>query len=225
MVLDPGHGGTDPGSVGHNGLLEKILTLEIANRVRDLLRSHPGIQVKLTRETDRGFSRDNRVRHIQAAQGDLLVSLHLNNLPQKDLTVVETFYADRDNIIESEIEREAIRDANAKQSRGMLKVAGNPLPDYTFTQQSKRIAELLQRHIYSEVVRNNPAAVDNGVKTDTLYTLTRSRIPAALIELTCLSNKSEEQRLKSADYRQKISVSIAEALIEYFASLDAPQSI
>ena len=216
VVLDPGHGGSDPGTVGANGLLEKELTLEIAQRVRDLLRPHPNITIKLTRNTDRGFSRANRVRHIRAAEGDLLVSLHLNNLPQRELIVVESFYADRDNILESELERKITQMKSGNSA--FVKTSSTVSDKLAYTQSSRRIANILQRNIYAEVSSDNPEAIDAGIKSETLYTLTRSEMPGTLIELTCLSNNSEEQRLKSKMYRQRIAESIAEGLLEYFSS-------
>lgn len=219
IIIDPGHGGSDPGTIGAEGLLEKELTLDIANRIKDLLMPHPHLRVRLTRDTDRGFSRAGRVRAIDAAKADLLISLHFNNLPQSDLTVVEAYYAAKENILESELMQYLSQGTHAIKTRNSHSM------DYSFTQQSKVIAEILQQNIYQQVKQQNPNAIDAGIKNETLYTLTQSRIPATLIELTCLSNAQEEQHLKSSQYRHKIAASIAEGTIEYFATLPLDRGI
>lgn len=211
IMLDPGHGGSDPGTVGANGLLEKHLTLDIAQRVQHLLAEHPHIDVVLTRQDDKGYSRTVRMLKVQATQPDILLSLHFNNLPQKNLTLVESFYAARNNIRESESGRSSRISLAARHSRD----AG-----YPFVNESRRLADLLQSHLFNQVSQDNPSAINAGTKADTLFMLTRSYLPATLIELTCLSNSSEERRLMTSKYRQEIAVALAKGILEYFATQD-----
>jgi len=223
VIIDPGHGGSDPGAIGLGGLIEKELTLDMANRVKALLRQQSHINVVMTRETDRGYSRANRVNHIRKFDADLLISLHFNHLPQRELNVVESFYADKENILESWHAQQRAR--MSKQARQTIKTYNVTVPDLSYTRRSKMIANILQRNIFQRIAKKNPDAINAGVKKETLYTLTRSRLPATLIELTCLSNREEEKHLKSSEYRQKIAESIAEGLIEYFANLDLQAGI
>jgi len=208
VVIDPGHGGSDPGTVGMSGLIEKELTLDMANRVKTLLAPHQHIRVKLTREADLGFSREERVEQIRAASADLLISLHFNNLPQRDLNIVEAYYADEENYQESKLEQNPGRAASAQKTA---------LTGHKYTAQSKKIAEILQRGVFEQILLKNQYAINAGVKKETLFTLTRSGLPGTLIELTCLSNSAEEEHLKSTEYRHKIAASIAEGVLEYFA--------
>jgi len=212
VVLDPGHGGSDPGTISQHGLLEKHLTLEIAQRVRHLLAAHPNIRIELTREADRGYSRDQRMDRIKALQPDLLISLHLNNLPQKDLTLVETYYAGQQNIVESE------RGVAEHVQQRMTRVRSPVTDDYGFVEKSRRLAMLLHDNILSEVASGNANTINAGVKQETLYILTQSYVPAALIELTCLSNADEELRLQTNEYRHRIAEAIARSILSYLST-------
>lgn len=213
VMLDPGHGGSDPGTIGANGLLEKHLTLDIAKRVQHLLAVHPNINVALTRQDDKGYSRHVRMLKVQAVQPDILISLHLNNLPQKNLTLVESFYASHNNIRESERGR-GIRPSFLAKDRDES--------NYPFVQDSRRLANLLQEQLFHQVSEDNANAINAGTKQDTLFMLTRSYLPATLIELTCLSNREEEERLKTPEYRQDIAIALAKGILEFFATENSP---
>lgn len=212
VMLDPGHGGTDPGATSHNGLIEKHLTLDIAKRTRLYLSKYPNIDVIFTRETDTGLSRDSRVKKIKNSRADLMISLHFNDLPQTDLALVETYYAGRGNIQES----------LAKQYREGALPRHNKYEDQrdssnslSFTHSSQQLATILQQHVFGEVNSKNSNAENAGVKKDTLFVLTRSYKPSALIEITCLSNPAEAMRLTTNEYRNQISSAVADAILEY----------
>lgn len=217
VVLDPGHGGSDPGSKAHNGLLEKELTLDIAKRAQLFLSEIDGIDVILTREKDRGLSRQSRVNAVRRSQADLMVSLHFNHLPQPDITLVESYYAGPANIAESQAFQRA-----QNTTSPYLPMADSDI-NMNFTLGSARLADMLQRRIYSEVSHANPAARNAGVKRHTLFVLTRSFTPSALIEMTCLSNELEATRLANDDYRDRLAAALVDGIRDYKASLvDAP---
>lgn len=212
VMLDPGHGGSDPGAVAHNGLLEKHLTLDIAKRTRLYLSKYPNIDVVFTRDTDKGLSRDSRVRKIRNSSADLMISLHFNDLPQTDINLVETYYAGRQNIEES-LDKQ-------RQTAGHLKRKLHAHPShideyFAFTQTSRRLAKILQQHIHTEVSALNSGAQNAGVKSDTLFVLTRGFKPGALIEMSCLSNPVEADKLETNEYRNGLSQALATAILEY----------
>ena len=225
VVIDPGHGGSDPGTVGPSGQTEKVLTLAIARRVQTLLHSRTNIQVSLTRDSDAGLSRRSRLNHVTHQSADLLISLHLNNLPQQNITLVESFYAGTENILESMLH---LANNNRQSHSGQMTTAANSTTQshvdapvttaslHRLANASKRLSGILQHKVFTTVKHHNPRAVNAGVKTDTLYMLTRSQIPAALIELTCLSNSAENERLNTAAYREALSEAIARGIVEYF---------
>ena len=216
IVLDPGHGGSDPGSTGHNGLLEKVLTLDIAKRTALFLSEIENIEVKLTRDKDIGLTRTGRVKRVQRSNADLLVSLHLNHIPGSNMNLVETFYAGPQNIAES---RQKMREAQAK--RGLVFTSANQSPDVSFTQGSRKLAGLMQNRVLEEVSMDNPKVIDAGVKRDTLYILTRSFIPGVLIELSALSNKEEAKRLTDPAYRDRLAAAVADGIRDYLTTPEA----
>lgn len=213
IMLDPGHGGTDPGSVGHNGLQEKTLTLDIARRAQRQLSENKNVTVFLTRNNDSGMSRQNRVRKVKRSKADMFVSIHLNHLPQADVNLVETFYAAPRNILES-MRKQRIE----KSNRGMVETSAALNPDLGFTRGSKQLASIMQNRVFDEVIDNNPETNDAGVKEDTLFILTRSFTPGALIELSCLSNVQEAKRLNSPAYREKLATALAKGIQDYLAT-------
>ncbi len=209
IMLDPGHGGIDPGSTAHNGLLEKNLTLDIARRTRMFLSEFDEFEVLLTRNHDHGLSRQSRVNAISRANADMVVSLHFNHLPQTDITLVETYFASPENIAESQ----------ASRSQPLTQVAGKSAMDMSFTKGSERLAHTLQQRVFNEVSFENPTADNAGVKEETLFVLTRSFTPGALIELTPLSNKVEAEKLNTEDYRNRLAAALADAIRAYHDSL------
>lgn len=205
VVLDPGHGGIDPGSEAHNGLIEKELTLDMAKRVELFLSEVDNVDVVMTRTDDVGMSRQNRVNKIKAVGADVVVSLHFNHLPQKNINLVETFYADRHNIIES----------LAKQKKSPSSV------NLDYTNASRTLAHIMHNKVFNEVDNANAqgAVIDAGVKRETLFVLTRSFTPGVLLELTCISNPAEAERLTTPEYRDQLAASIADGLRDYLMDL------
>jgi len=199
VALDPGHGGTDPGSEAHNGLIEKELTLDMAKRVELFLSEIDNVEVVMTRSTDRGMSRQKRVDRIKAVNADVVVSLHFNHLPQTDVNLVESFYADRHNVIES----------LQKQNRSPSAV------NLDFTEASGELAHIMHEKVYNEVASVNEQVINAGVKQDTLFVLTRSFTPGVLLELSCISNPAEAERLATDEYRNQLAASIADGLRDY----------
>lgn len=199
VALDPGHGGTDPGSEAHNGLVEKELTLDMAKRIQLFLSEIDNVDVIMTRTTDTGMSRQSRVNTIKATGADVVVSLHFNHLPQTDINLVETFFADRHNIVES------------LNAQGKSPASAN----LDYTNASKNLAEIMHEKVYNEVSSVNEEAIDAGVKRDTLFVLTRSFTPGVLLELTCISNPAEAERLTTVEYRNQLAAAIADGLRDY----------
>ena len=206
-----------PGSRAPNGLLEKDLTADIAARARRFLSELGGIEVLLTREGDTGLSRAARVARVRAAGADLVVSLHFNHLPQTDVTLVESFYAGAENVAESRALR---RSAAAAGGDGVVPAASAGDPDLSFTEGSERLAGLVQRNVHAEVAHHEPDAIDAGIKRDTLFVLTRSEVPGTLVELTCISNPAEAERLESDAYKDRLAAALADAVRDYRASLE-----
>lgn len=208
VILDPGHGGIDPGSIAANGIKEKELTLDIARRVRLFLSELEGVEVHLTRDADVGMSLDERVTRIRDSEADLMVSIHFNHLPQDKVNLVETYYAGQNNIAASLSYRRKKEQNPYLHTR--LKSS-----DLAFTNQSAAFASIIQRHVYREVNHAEPSVSNAGVKQRTLFVLTRSFTPGVLIEMACISNEEEAWRLQDAAYRGRLAAAIADAIQHY----------
>ncbi|PID60019.1 MAG: hypothetical protein CSB44_11965 [Gammaproteobacteria bacterium] len=209
LIIDPGHGGSDPGSVAPNGLREKDLTLDIARRVMRYLSEVPEIEVHTTRISDTGMSRQKRVNRIRASQADLMLSLHFNHLPQHNVNLVETHYAARGNVARSHAHdhaRAAARTAAANR---------NDTVNLDFTEHSAAFATMVQKNVHNEVKAEDSDATDAGTKANTLFVLTRSFTPGALVEIACISHPEEADRLVDVNYRNRLAAAIADAVRQY----------
>lgn len=213
VMIDPGHGGSDPGSIGHNGLMEKDLTLDIAKRVKLFLEEHDDIQVRLTRHDDNGLSRQERVDAIRRADADIVISLHFNHLPQSDINLVESYYASRGLIEKSLAAQFAAQQGQKDITLHHTHEARNT--DLRFTTGSQRLASTLQQHIYNEVSFENVHAQNAGIKRKMLYVLTRSMLPSALVEISCLSHEPEADNLKNDSYRNRLAASVVDGIRNY----------
>jgi len=215
IMLDPGHGGVDPGAKAHNGLLEKDLTLDIARRVRLFLSEFSELEVLLTRDHDHGLSRQDRVDSIRRSEADMVISLHFNHLPQTEVTLVESYYAGPENIAESRAAR-----IKAGNEAGLQRTHSHNTEDHSFTHGSKRLAKTIQQKVFNEVSYDNADADNAGVKQETLFVLTRSFTPGVLIELTCISNVSEAEKLNTEDYRDRLAAALADGIRSYRDSIE-----
>lgn len=203
IILDPGHGGSDPGAPTSIGLWEKSITLDVARRLRALL-EEASFEVAMTRERDETVSLRERAQFANARQGDLFISIHVNSLASRSHRGVETYYLGATD--DPHIERLA-----GVENRG----SGYSLADfrrllegvYVHARQteSRRLAEVVHRGFFSIVERANPALRDDGVKKAPFLVLVATDMPGMLAEVACLSNDEEAKLLADPNYRQHIA--------------------
>jgi len=213
IVIDPGHGGKDTGAVGPEGLAEKDVTLDVARRVARAL-ADQGVSVLLTRDDDHFISLEERTARANAFSADLFVSIHCNASEGHGRHGVETYVLDttRDEIAmriaarENATTRAASADLASMLSR--MRLADQ-------AQRSTHFARLLERSALSALRMKYPDVGDGGVHVAGFYVLVGARMPSALFESSYISNPEEEQRLASADYRQLLADSIANAVQAY----------
>lgn len=214
IVIDPGHGGRDPGALGANGLYEKDITLDVALRLRDRLAQHPGYRILLTRETDKAVALNDRVRFANDNEADLFVSLHVNSIPDASVTPLETYYfglrADDETLRLAHGEN-AAADYSVAEFNTMLQRAGNTVK----FQESKDLAASVQRSLVRNVRETNAEASDWGVKAGPFVVLLGVEAPAVLAEMAAISNPDEEARLGTDAHRDALARSLEEGLIAY----------
>ncbi len=214
IVIDPGHGGIDPGATGHQGLKEKDVALDIARRLRDNLTKSGNYRVLLTREEDRKVYLKERVAFAKENHADLFVSIHVNSLPVKAVNYLETYYfgpyTDQQSL-----------DLAAKENRDSDYVMGDfhkiitRIGDTLKTEESKALAISIHKHLYANLKRLNADLVDAGAKTGPFMVLLDAEVPSVLVEVSCISNKEEENRLGTPGYRDSVAGFLETGIVEY----------
>ncbi|TLS53524.1 N-acetylmuramoyl-L-alanine amidase [Paenibacillus antri] len=188
VVVDPGHGGSDPGAVGINGLYEKSVNNEIAYRLRDIL-IEKGYEVVMTRNTDKTLSLQARVEIARAADADLFVSVHANAHPSKDVRGTMVLYHD----------------------------AAKPNPDYpasdemkALSPQSRHLAQLVLSSVLEQVPNT-----DRGLLQSSAYVVRMGNVPSVLVETAFLSNAQDAKLLSSSSIRAKYASGIANGILKF----------
>jgi N-acetylmuramoyl-L-alanine amidase len=212
IVLDPGHGGTDPGASGPTGLKEKDVTLAIAHKVAPVL-ARSGMEVTLTRDDDRYVTLEERTARANAFGADVFVSIHCNAAENRARKGVETYVLDT---TQNEMAGKVAARENAASTAASNEVA-QLLASMRLADQatrSTRLAELLQRAGVASLSQYQDV-VDGGVHRAGFYVLVGARMPAVLFETSYISNTLEEQRLGTDDYQQRLADAIANAIKAY----------
>ena len=213
VVIDPGHGGDDPGAIGAQGVQEKDITLPVARALRQRLLER-GFAVLMTRDADRTLSLEERTAFAEGARGDLFVSVHVNSAPRWRVQGIDTYYLDASH--ERHTLRVAARESGVAPSQ--LDALARTLATFRVSEvgaQSSRLAQAVQTEIVSGVRNEYGSATDLGVKRGPFHVLFLSGAPSVLIEVGFLSNPGEATRLRSARYRELVAEQIARGLERY----------
>jgi|SRR5579872_884265 len=211
IVVDAGHGGWDLGTVGRRGLLEKDLVLEIAQRLGKLLESRLGADVIYTRQDDNYVPLDQRAEIANQAQADLFVSVHANYSDLPSARGVETYYT---NFFSSPGSKEAGTDPHpAPANANTPTLSAADLHDRI--EQSRRLAASVQRSLYGMLSVQNPGLRDRGVKEASFVVLTESAMPGILAEVSFVSSPTDEQKLRSDGYRERIAEALYRGIARY----------
>ncbi len=214
IVIDPGHGGKDPGAIGHMGSHEAEITLEIAKRLRDRLQVYDNYKVLLTRETDEFLSLSERVTFANDNHADIFISVHINYYPGDDLNFVETYYFGP-NSDRKVAELAAKENADSQYLYAEFKEMVAKIGDTLKFQESRDLAHLVQEALYPQIRKVNKKARNHGIKPGPFVVLLGIDAPSILTEVTSLSNKQEEKRLKSPAYRDKIAAFLEKGIVNY----------
>jgi N-acetylmuramoyl-L-alanine amidase len=219
IVLDPGHGGRDPGAVGPTGLREKDVTLSMARRIKRVLEAgNKDVRVVLTRSDDRYLSLVERTAMANTMSADLFVSIHCNAAASSDAYGIETYYLDNTT------DRAALKLA-AKENFVAEEVMTGPrdttnliladLITMSKVEDSVPLARSLQKHLISRMRKRWKDTRDKGVKKAPFWVLTGATMPCALVEVSFISNRKEEKLLRSSDYQQAAASAIASGVLDY----------
>ncbi len=209
IVVDPGHGGWDLGTVGRSGLLEKDLVLDIADRLGSMLQKELNAEVVFTRTDNTYISLERRAEIANLSKADLFVSIHANYSSSASARGVETYYTNTYSSI------------HARTETGDTQ-AGTP-PNWTAidirgkVQGSERLAASVQRTLYGMLAANNPGLENRGTKEASYVVLTGTTMPAILAEVSFVSSPTDETKLMQEAYREKIAHALYEGISRYVA--------
>lgn len=213
IVLDPGHGGRDPGTQGLDGIIEKDVTLDLARRMRGRL-ARWGFRVVMTREGDETLELSERSARAEAARGDIFLSLHVNAAPRAAAAGIETYYLDESDERHSD-DVAARENGIAPEAAGDLQRAVAQMRVSEVSQRSS----LLARHIHGAIVRGvrarYGAGEDLGVRKGPFYVLFLSSMPAVLVEVGFATNAQDAARLRDEAHLELLADRIASGLMAY----------
>nr|WP_320192822.1 N-acetylmuramoyl-L-alanine amidase [uncultured Desulfobacter sp.] len=214
VVIDPGHGGRDPGAIGANGTMEKEITLDVSIKLKDRLDKLTQFNVLLTRNEDITLSLADRVAFAKGNNADLFVSIHVNALPNKSVNIIETYYfgAPRSS--------ETLRLAELENSGSHFSMAELDLilADFENTlkrQESAKLAKLIQGSLYKNIKRQDAQVLNIGIKMAPFVVLSQTGVPSVLVEISCISKLEQEAKLASVNYRSDIADYLQEGIAAY----------
>jgi N-acetylmuramoyl-L-alanine amidase len=213
ILLDPGHGGKDPGAMAH-GLKEKDIVLMVAKSLRDILREQYGYEVIMTRTKDVYLPLEERTALANTSKADLFVSIHVNAHPDKKVRGIETFYL---NLATNE---EAMRVAaleNATSTHNISEMQNilTDLMNNSKIVESAHLAQYVQNNLVNGLKRNRYPVRSHGVKQAPFYVLIGARMPAILAEIPFITNPGDASLLGRKQYLYDIASQIAAGLHGY----------
>jgi N-acetylmuramoyl-L-alanine amidase len=213
VVIDAGHGGSDPGAISKGGLREKDVTLAVALDLEQRLLAR-GFEVVMTRRRDATLSLEERTALAEGAGGDVFVSIHVNAAPRSSANGIETYYLDRTH------ERHTLRVAARENG-----VPPNALDPLQRAVAGLRVSEVgmqsasLARAVHVELIQGVQGAFGNvanlGVKQGPFHVLFLSGAPSILVEVGFLTHREEARRLSSRWYRSVVAEHLARGLAQY----------
>ena len=214
VVIDPGHGGKDPGTQGASGLKEKTVVLDIAKHIKNYL-EEVGMKVILTRYNDEFISLPQRTEITTKSDADLFISIHANSNPTRKTEGIEVYYcktrskSDLEEDQRAKNERMFTKKLNSIYSPALEQI----LADMMYAQKvalSEKLAQKIVSHSSAEA-----GGINRGSRFCRFFVVRNTLIPAVLVEVGYLTNRREEKKLSTPAYRQKIGQAIAHSIIKY----------
>jgi N-acetylmuramoyl-L-alanine amidase len=218
ILIDPGHGGHDTGTIGPSGYTEKELVLDVSRRLGRLIEERLGSEVLYTREGDKFISLEERAKMANEQQADLFLSIHANSSRTKTAMGIETYYlsltADPE-ALEVAARENAVSQETISELQGLVsKIALSEKVD-----ESREFAEKVQTALREGLAKSKAQKLDRGVKKAPFVVLIGANMPAILAEISFLSNPEEEKRLKTETHRQEIAEALYEGVAGYADTL------
>ncbi len=218
IVIDPGHGGHDTGTIGPNGLEEKDLVLEVGRRLGKLLEGRLGAQVVYTRKDDTFVPLETRTAIANQQRADLFISVHANSSDDSAARGVETYYLNFTSSPEA-LEVAARENAVSEKSIYELQDLVKKIALKEKIEESREFAGDVQESLHSGLATKSPAIRNRGVKKAPFIVLIGANMPSILAEISFVSNPTDEHRLETSEYRQRIAESLYRGIAKYVNGL------
>ncbi len=218
IVIDPGHGGHDLGTIGPGGLYEKDLVLSIARELQELLMQRMGAEVSLTRTSDIFLSLEERTAIANQHRADLFVSIHANSSRIRSTSGVETYYL---NFAKTGAEREiaARENASAASSIHELEDLVKKIAQADKASESRELAFMVQKNLYSGSKRVIPSTQNRGVRSAPFIVLIGANMPSILVEVAFISNPGVEKLLKKEANQGHLVKALFSGIEDYMKTL------
>ncbi|OGD09787.1 MAG: hypothetical protein A2Y86_05915 [Candidatus Aminicenantes bacterium RBG_13_62_12] len=217
VVLDPGHGGEDPGAIGKKGLKEKDVVLAVSAELRTLLVAK-GLEVIMTRESDISIPLENRPVIANQQKADLFVSIHANANRNRKKRGVMAFYLNFSPDPQIN-EIAALENATSTKRIGEMQDTLKKIVQNSKILESRDLAYKIHGNLVKWLSQHYTEVESLGVRGGPFWVLIGGEMPSVLVEISHLSNAQEEERLKSPSYRKQVALGIYEGILEYMRSL------
>jgi N-acetylmuramoyl-L-alanine amidase len=214
IVIDPGHGGHDTGTIGPNGLLEKDVVLDVAKRLGRLLETRLGAEVIYTRQDDTFIPLETRTAIANRERADLFISIHANSSRDSDARGVETYYLNFTSSPEA-LEVAARENAVSEKSIHELQDLVKKIALKDKIDESREFAGDVQESLYGGLSLNSAGIRNRGIKKAPFIVLIGANMPSILAEISFVSNPTDERKLETSEHRQRIAESLYRGVSKY----------
>ncbi len=219
IVIDPGHGGKDPGSVGYKKYREKVVVMQVARKLSKILKKN-GHKVYMTRSGDRFVKLRNRTKYANRKKADIFISIHANAVPKskvKKAHGVETYFLSN---ARSERAKRVAAKENSDDIEEMNYYGKQSFLNFLNTEKiiaSNKLAIDLQKGMLGEL-RKSHKVKDGGVREGPFWVLVGAQMPAVLVEVGFITHPTEAQRLVKSGYQDRLAQGLAKGIERYFAN-------
>ena len=211
LIIDPGHGGKDPGAIGKDGTREKTIVLQIAKIVRDLVQTRLKAEVFLTRSTDEFLELEKRVQFAEEKQADLFLSIHANSHTRRSIQGVEIYHFGKASDPRA-------WDVAARENGKLRQFEkGDPRGQFIADKWNEKKIEASRNFAWTtngkliSILQKGYPIKDHGVKTALFHVLS-GNMPGILAEIGFISNPTEEKRLRNKTYQRKLAEGIYQGI-------------
>jgi len=218
IVVDPGHGGKDPGAVGVKGIMEKDVALAIGTKLADKIKQELGIDVVMTRTTDVFIPLQERTSIANKVGADLFISIHANASPNRNTAGIESYYL---NLAKTEKAAQLAAQENGtslEKVSTLQAILFDLMANYKLN-DSAHLADEVQKALYKKVNSKYQGSKNLGVKQGPFFVLVGATMPSILVETAFLSNEMEEARLSDPHYQDTTADGILRGVEKYITSM------